>query len=196
MFVQRKQIFVIALLLAILFPMASPNASPARAQTGLEVGFIVIAPAAITGTWQLSVYAYNRIYPYASEQIKKWVAEFSKWGIPQKMPVIIQIGESTEKQIAEEIAKKISEAIAKKIVEYALKGAHSKRVRIGADARPTGNCLQPKFTYRTYSLNSTVSRWDYYPPGKWTINNWCLDFNGDGKTDYVVPSAFTSFQIK
>jgi len=158
------------------------------------VGIVFVVATSWTAAY-ISAYALSSIYPLASDQLEKF---WKLTGLRPDKYVISTDSKSDFQRLLDYIKGKLRDKVIDIIKQWLKKGWNwwSTTFRIGADASPNANPFNPRFVYRNYRLGSYVSRWDFYPPGSWTINQWIVDINGDGRTDFIVDRSVYGFYLK
>jgi hypothetical protein len=163
-----------------------------------EAAFPLVAIVVVSGltatTASVSLFYLGQAFPAAWAEIPWKKLLLSKPG-DDKSYFLVTESKKTADKLKEELAKKLIEK-ASKTISKIIKKSFSNSVRIGADASPTANYSNPKFIYRDYGIGSFVSRWDFYPPTRTTINDWYVDTNKDGKTDQVISFKIQGFFLK
>jgi len=196
----RKFVLVAIILALLLFPVL-PFASVAEAQGGIQLvpAFLLIS-GAYFGT-QIAYYVphlVSNFQPYISNTIAgaNICSRLGLLGCRNPEDLIDEVhiipinNPDTSQRILDELREQAFEQLLD-ILQQLMSSWWRRwwtRVTIGVDARPMANPFEPQFMYRTYQLGDCFSRWDFYPPGNWTINAWMLDLNTDGRTDIVLSS--------
>ena len=202
-----RKLILVAILMSLLALSAPLSLSVVEAQTGIELGTSFVM---ITGIY----YGGHFVSQYVPELARSFqpVAATAFSGICSRLGFLgcrdpeihtkaylipsdnHDIPERIREGLGDRIEEQVAEAIQALVSDWWRRWRT--RVTIGVDARPTANPFSPRFTYRTYRLSDCISRWDFYPPGNWTINAWQLDVNRDGQTDIVIPSNIQTVCLK
>lgn len=183
------------LLLGVLISSAYVQIARAPIQI---VGIVMVSAVAVPTAAYIAAYGFSSIYPLASDTIDQVYRRFGWQRYDDRDYVILMESNSAFEDLLDAIRDELQD----KVIEI-LKKALSKgwswwitTIRIGADASPNANPFNPKFVYKNYRVGSYVSRWDFYPPGSWTINQWIVDMNEDGRADFVVSWEVKGFYLK